>query len=208
MAPAKRMEDDPEFWGDYHSLATNEVERIRRLVETMRQLGRDGAEEAPREAINLEDIVNQVLRLVERESVRKGASLRSEIAPGLPSVLAARDQIHQLVMNLLLNALYAAGEEGSIALKAYFDDEDDSILIEVSDNGVGIAPEDLERIFDPFFTTKGPDEGTGLGLMICHRIVAEHMGSIEVKSRQGEGTAFLVRLPRNGVETERASENS
>ena len=190
------------FRGDYHSLATGEVERIRRLVETMRQLGRDGAGEARREIVGIEEIVTQVLRLVEQEAVRKNARISSEIAPGIPPILAARAQIHQLVMNLLLNAVYSAGDDGSVALKAFFDPEDDSIAIEVSDNGVGIAPEDLERIFDPFFTTKGPDEGTGLGLMICHRVVAEHSGSIEVKSTQGDGATFLVRLPRSlgGVE--------
>jgi signal transduction histidine kinase len=197
MAPAKRKENDSEFWGDYHSLATQEVERIRRLVETMQQLGRDGANEASREVVQVDEILRQVLRLVEPEATRKCVNVRSEIAPMIPPILVARDQIHQLIMNLLLNALYSAGEDGSVVVKIWFDGGTDSILTEVSDNGVGIAAEDLERIFDPFFTTKSPDEGTGLGLMICHRIVTEHSGSIEVNSTQGDGASFLVSLPRN-----------
>jgi signal transduction histidine kinase len=65
----------------------------------------------------------------------------------------------------------------------------------VTDAGCGISAADLERIFDPFFTTKGPDQGTGLGLMICHRLVTDHQGEIEVSSTPGAGSTFLVRLP-------------
>ena len=71
----------------------------------------------------------------------------------------------------------------------------EGVTVEVVDEGEGIAEEDLERIFDPFFTTKGPDQGTGLGLMICHRIASEHGGLIEVSSRPGRGATFRVRLP-------------
>jgi signal transduction histidine kinase len=67
----------------------------------------------------------------------------------------------------------------------------------VTDHGPGISDADLERIFDPFFTTKGPDQGTGLGLMICHRLVTDHRGEIEVTSKPGAGSTFLVRLPTN-----------
>ena len=72
------------------------------------------------------------------------------------------------------------------------------LCIDVSDTGCGIREADLERIFDPFFTTKSPDHGTGLGLMICHRIVTAHGGSIEVRSREGEGATFSVHLPLGG----------
>ena len=71
----------------------------------------------------------------------------------------------------------------------------DGVEIEVRDTGPGIPPEHLEQIFDPFFTTKGPDTGSGLGLMVCHRIATDHHGTIEVSSREGRGAAFLVRLP-------------
>jgi signal transduction histidine kinase len=70
----------------------------------------------------------------------------------------------------------------------------------VRDTGPGIPPEHLEQIFDPFFTTKGPDTGSGLGLMVCHRIATDHHGTIEVTSREGRGAAFLVRLPLDARE--------
>jgi signal transduction histidine kinase len=70
-----------------------------------------------------------------------------------------------------------------------------ALWLEVADSGEGIAEEDLPRIFDPFFTTKDPDRGSGLGLMVCHRLVSDHGGTIEVASRPGEGSRFRVRLP-------------
>ena len=69
----------------------------------------------------------------------------------------------------------------------------------MQDTGVGISPEDLERIFDPFFTTKEPDEGTGLGLMISHRIVTDHGGAIDVRSELGQGSVFRIKLPVKGT---------
>ena len=84
-------------------------------------------------------------------------------------------------------------EGGRVAVRC--SPADSGLLLEVSDTGAGISPEHIDQIFDPFFTTKGPDEGTGLGLMVCHRIVSEHGGSIEVTSREGEGTCFSVLWP-------------
>ena len=75
----------------------------------------------------------------------------------------------------------------------------DAACLTVTDTGIGIAPENVERIFDPFFTTKDPDEGTGLGLMITHQIVADHGGAIEVSSQPGEGSTFRVKLPVKGI---------
>jgi len=74
-------------------------------------------------------------------------------------------------------------------------------MIMVSDTGTGIDPSHLECIFDPFFTTKDPDQGTGLGLMISHQIVADHGGTIEVRSRPGDGSTFTVKLPVSGTAT-------
>jgi signal transduction histidine kinase len=84
-----------------------------------------------------------------------------------------------------------------VRARIFPDASGDAVCFEVTDAGCGISDEDLERIFDPFFTTKGPDQGTGLGLMICHRLVTDHQGEIEVDSAVGVGSTFLVRLPTN-----------
>jgi signal transduction histidine kinase len=195
MAPGKRCDDDPDFWVDYHALAASEVARIRRLVETMRQLGRDDQCAVDRECVDIGDVSRQVVDLVGREARSAGVQVSFDSSPDLPKVIAVRDHMHQLLMNLVLNSIHASDDGGMVNVKARIADDRRAISVEVSDNGHGITEENLERVFDPFFTTKGPDKGSGLGLMICHRIVADHRGTIQVVSRGGEGASFKVTLP-------------
>ena len=195
MAPMKRHETDEEFWGDYHALASREVDRIRRLVETMRSLGRERGPTPARETFDPAELVKEALALVEREAGRANVMLRLECDPHIPKLVAVRDHIHQVFLNLLLNALHATPPGGRIEVRVYPEPAGDTVCIDFSDSGVGISEENLSRVFDPFFTTKDPDRGSGLGLMICHRLVSDHGGTIEVRSREGEGSTFGVRLP-------------
>jgi len=195
MAPAKRDEGDSEFWGDYHALACREVERIRGLVETMRRLGQAGTSGAPRETLDAEALVGEVVTLLFREAELKRVKLLSYCDSETPKIPAVRDQIHQVVLNLLLNAIAATPPGGEVTVQTGPLPDNDGLWLEVRDTGPGIPADQLEQIFDPFFTTKGPDEGSGLGLMVCHRIVTDHGGTIEVRSGEGEGTGFTVQLP-------------
>jgi len=199
LAPEKRETDDPSFWGEYHELACGELERIRGLVETMSRLGRGGPSPAlAKEPVHLADVAEQVVRLLHRETERAGVTIEMDIADDLPEVPAVRDQIHQVVLNLALNAIQASRSGGSITIHVGPDGPPDAptgARLRFQDAGEGISEENLERIFDPFFTTKDPDKGTGLGLMISHQIIADHGGSIEVESTPGEGATFHVRLP-------------
>lgn len=199
LAPQKRGHEDPSFWSEYHELAVGELERIKGLVETMSRLGRGGPAPAmAKEAVHLGDVATQVVRLLHRETERAGVTVEIGIADDLPEVPAVRDQIHQVVLNLALNAIQASPPGGTISLRV---DPDGPIArptgarLRFQDAGEGISEENLERIFDPFFTTKDPDKGTGLGLMISHQIITDHGGSIEVESTPGEGATFHVRLP-------------
>src|SRR5262245_49898544 len=187
MAPAKRHEKDEEFWGDYHALAAREVDRIRRLVDTMRRLGRGSEPSAPLEATDPGELAQEVVVLLQREMRKGNVALKVERDPDTPKVMVVRDRLHQVLLNLLLNAIYASPEGGEVRVRCYPHPSGDSICIDVIDQGEGIPEENLSKIFDPFFTTKGPDQGSGLGLMICHRVVADHGGMIEVQSRPGEG---------------------
>jgi len=193
MAPEKRHEQDSEFWGSYHALACREVERIRGLVETMRRLGRGSMQTMPRETVDVPSIVSEVVTLLHREAELGRVSLRAETSPDAPKIVAVREQVHQVILNLVLNAIGATPEGGSVVVRC--SPAAEGLALDVTDTGTGIAPEHIEQIFDPFFTTKGPDEGSGLGLMVCHRIVTDHGGSIEVRSREGEGTCFSVIWP-------------
>ena len=95
----------------------------------------------------------------------------------------------------MLNAIHASPEHGSVQLRVFPERGQEAACVELVDSGPGIPEADLERIFDPFFTTKDPEQGTGLGLMICHQIVSDHGGAIEVRSQEGEGATFCVRFP-------------
>jgi len=195
MAPQKRSESDGEFWGDYHKLACQEVDRIRRLVDTMRRLGHGSGESAPRAQLDPGELVREVVKLLEREAGKAEVVLSVNRASDVPKISAIRDHLQQVFMNVLLNAIHASPKGGEVHVRVYPDRDGDAVCIEVADAGPGIPEEDLERIFDPFFSTKDPNQGTGLGLMICHRLVAAHDGEIEVSSTPGGGATFYVRLP-------------
>jgi two-component system NtrC family sensor kinase len=201
LAPQKRDENDAQFWGEYHELAAAELERIRGLVATMSRLAHGGRGEVSAEKVNLEQLAREVCTLVQREAQSGDVELVVDVGAETPDVLAVRDHLQQVLLNLVFNALHATAEHGRIDVRVMPDPDQprDFVCIEVEDSGVGIPEENLDRIFDPFFTTKDPDEGTGLGLMITHQIVADHGGAIEVRSEQGVGSTFRLKLPAKGV---------
>jgi signal transduction histidine kinase len=137
-----------------------------------------------------EELAQAVLALF--PAAPEGIVLRREIAPGLPPVLADRDQILQVLLNLVRNALEAmAGPGGTLTLGARLDGE--FVAISVADTGPGVARTDLPRLFEPYFTTK--PGGTGLGLAIARRIAEEHGGKLEAESAPERGATFTLRLP-------------
>jgi len=200
MAPARRLESNDEFWVEYHSLALEEVERIRRLIDTMQGLGRNPESVELREVIDFADIATQVATLVQGEAAASNVEVTTIVEPEC-KIVGVRDQIHQLVLNLVVNGIHAARGGGRVDISVRPWSEEGVVVLEVADDGSGISDENLEKIFDPFFTTKGPDEGTGLGLMICHRIAEDHLGSIEVEGREGSGARFRVRFPSDRTES-------
>jgi signal transduction histidine kinase len=121
--------------------------------------------------------------------------VRREYAPDLPRLQAYGRELNQVWTNIINNAIQALDGEGEIVIRARRDDQPDWVVVEIEDNGPGIAPEHLDKLFDPFFTTKAPGKGTGLGLNISYNIIVErHRGEILVDSRPGR-TCFTIRLP-------------
>jgi two-component system, NtrC family, sensor kinase len=152
-----------------------------------------------RRPIQVNALVQEILALA---SPGIGRSQRiqvvTKLSPELPEILADGDQLRQVLLNLVTNALDAMPEGGQLSLLTCPVSNDHGITgvqVQIADTGLGIPSEDLRRIFDPFFTTKGPKQGTGLGLAICQRIVKAHQGSLEVQSSKGQGTTFLMTLP-------------
>src|SRR5208283_248219 len=126
-----------------------------------------------------------------QQAITKRIMIELEITNTIPPVEHDPNQINQVLLNLLLNAIQSMDKPGMIRVS--LENDDDSVLITVADEGKGISPEHLPNIFRPFFTTKG--HGTGLGLSLARRTVEAHGGSIDVASEVGKGTQFIVRLP-------------
>lgn len=200
LAPSRR--DDPEFMGEFSLVVQDDVSRIERLIEEILNYARYMEPKLSEEDLN--EIVMSSLPFVEVQANQKGISITHDLAPNLPRMLLDRQQMRQVLMNLLLNAMDAITKaKGQIAVKTRpltKPTGDEWVHIEIADTGCGISADDLEHIFDPFYTTKHESEereGTGLGLVIVHQIIQEHGGHVEVESQVGRGTTFLITLPVN-----------
>jgi signal transduction histidine kinase len=139
----------------------------------------------------LNTTVEHAVMLGRQQALSKSTEITLRKDPSLPEIEHDSDQIHQVLLNLLLNALQAIDTNGKVAVTV--ERQSDKAVIEVADNGRGIAPDHLPNIFRPFYTTKG--DGTGLGLSLARRIVEDHQGRIDVTSTVGKGTTFAVVLP-------------
>jgi signal transduction histidine kinase len=165
------------------------VDRTAAIVRDVRAFSHAGA--GARERLDPHALVERALRVADPH-LRQRATVVRELAP-VPCVEGVRRELEQVLLNLVLNAVQALADEGTIRVRTVLRGEE--VVLSVSDDGCGIAPELLDRIFDPFFTTKPAGEGTGLGLSISHEIVRRHGGRIEVRSQPGRGSEFLVLLP-------------
>jgi PAS domain S-box-containing protein len=165
------------------------VERISAIAHDVRGFAGSGSLE--RGPVDLTQLVEDVIRMAAPRTPA-GATISRRLAPRL-RVHCARHEMEQVLLNLLVNALQAAGIAGEVEVTS--EQLGQIVVICVRDDGEGIEPEVLERIFDPFFTTKPVDQGTGLGLAISYHIVRNHGGEIRVATRPGDGTVFTVELP-------------
>lgn len=153
-------------------------------------------------ALPVRMLLTEAVETIGRELSKDQIALTIDAPDGL-QVLCDAGAIQQVLFNLVINAWQAmSGCAGRLALSAYPIDQN-RVSIEVTDTGIGISPEHLSRVFEPFFTTKGSasksyHRGSGLGLHVCRQLVNEQGGTIEVRSRPGEGTTFTVTLPRAG----------
>jgi signal transduction histidine kinase len=164
---------------------------VRRLLDFARQ------SESVRTHSEVNEIVNEVLALVNHLMHSNGVNLVTDLPGGLPTISVDRNQIKQVILNLIHNALHAMPKGGELRITTHrrSRDHQDWVTVVVSDSGIGIAPENMERIFEPFFTTRAKEGGTGLGLSISYGIVAEHGGFIEAESRVGKGSIFTIWIP-------------
>lgn len=143
--------------------------------------------------VDLNSVTEEGLYLLEARCAKAGIEIVRTLAPDLPHIVADPAQLHQVLVNLVVNAIQAMPEGGTITIATKT--VEDGVSISVQDNGIGMDDETQRQIFIPFFTTKDIHEGTGLGLPVVHGIVTSHGGSIRVESTVGEGSRFEIRLP-------------
>jgi len=171
--------------------------RIQKLTRDLISYGRPSSEEP--EPLMFNELIDQGLSFCEHTIRKFDVRVSTDLADDLPGMTGNRNQLLQLIINLITNACQAMEGGGELTLNTRME-KPGGLLFSVADTGSGIAEKDKERIFEPFYTTKRDGEGTGLGLSIVSRIVEHHRGRVEVESFPGEGTTFKIRIQTGGVE--------
>ncbi len=184
---------DPEHWNEQKALAEDclsGVDRVAAIVHTLRDFSRiDRAEQI---AYDLHEGLEVTLRIA--TPLLRSLNVVKHYASQLPPVPCDPAQIHQVLLNLITNAIQAMQGRGDLILATGYTSQE--VWVSITDTGPGIAPRHLRRLGEPFFTTKPQGEGLGLGLTISYSIVKQHRGRLEVHSRVGHGTRFTLWLPR------------
>lgn len=174
---------------DYSTVIKEQVNRQNRVIQELLDFGRPSTPII--QSVSVNTLIQAVLTFTEPLLRQHKIRLIKKLGEGLPQVEVDTERIKQVFVNLILNAVQAMPDGGSLTLATLADDQ--KVMVRFSDTGGGIAEEDLPNIFDPFYTTK--DGGTGLGLSISHQIIKVHGGAIDVSSVKSQGTSFTINLP-------------
>jgi len=169
--------------------------KIERIVKKLMEFSRHSGFEFT--AMDVNDAVSSVLAITQQQLLNQGIEVELRLHKNVPRVLGDRNQIEQVLLNIISNARDAMEGKSHkvLTVRTDLNKKGQRVQIGVSDTGVGMTPEQIEQIFNPFFTTKDSDKGVGLGLSISYRIIDAHQGNIEVKSEPNKGTTFTVSLP-------------
>jgi len=177
-----------------------ESERAARIVRNLLTFARK--RQTTRAMVDVNQVVRETLALRAYEQRLTNVTVIDALAAGLPQVFADGHQLQQVLLNLVMNAeqaMLSANGRGVLVVRSWHDAREESVVLEINDDGPGI-PDDLQpKIFDPFFTTKEVGKGTGLGLTVAYAIVQEHGGRIRLASNPGSGASFYVELPVSGA---------
>jgi PAS domain S-box-containing protein len=180
----------------YINLAIDELQRSARIVKKLRDLNRstDASERCP---VDLREIIEGVLMLTKHQLTDKNIVPVFTYHGPPPVISVSRDQIQQVILNLVMNAIDELPHGGNIYFNITLTENPKGVTISIRDTGKGIDPEIAESIFDPFFSTK--EEGIGLGLFICKQIIQNHSGTLQFKSEPGQGTEFSIWIPDHEI---------
>jgi signal transduction histidine kinase len=174
-------------------VALEEVTRLARLTRQMLDVYRTSAVPIEKAPVCMNEVIQEVVTTSSEALCRQRVDVRLGLLPTLARIEGSKDKLKQVFLNLFLNAQDAMPNGGTLAIET--EQQDGNILVHVSDTGVGIPPENINRVFDAFFTTKSTVSGVGLGLAVTYGIVRQHGGHISVRSAVGKGTKFSLTFP-------------
>jgi len=173
-----------------------EVDRLNKLVVQVLDFAKLKKPNLTRFSLN--DLIRKITELFKLEIKDKQIKFSLELSPDISKIQADEDQVRQILMNVIINAIQAIPKKGEIKIKTEKTllKGEPAIKLIIEDSGIGIPEKDFTQIFDPFFSTK--DKGSGLGLSIVYKLIEAHQGEIKVESKEGEGTKFVIFLPQKG----------
>lgn len=186
----QRKTEDPVSQ-DRLRLIRKHIDRISEIVRELVDFARPSRQGA--EKVHVNDVVQSAIGFLKYSKQAREVEVHMEFGEDLPPLYLIRDQLLQVFMNLILNAIDAMKDGGALTVRTLLDRE--WVRIDIGDTGTGISREHLEKIFQPFFTTKDVGKGSGLGLAVSYGIIENFRGRIEVESTEGEGSTFRVFLP-------------
>lgn len=175
-------------WQRYAPLIVRQVDSLNRIITELLEFGRHRP--STMGPVRLNGLIQEITVLA---SAKSSASIVLNLADHLPTIEADGEALKQVILNLVINAIQAIPETGIVTIATQIEPDAGEAIISVSDNGVGIGPQDLDKVFDPFFSTK--PTGTGLGLAMVHRIMDAHHGTVVIESTPNVGTQVRLRLP-------------
>ena len=172
-------------------IIVQETLRCKAIIQDLLEFSR--ASEPKTSLANVNNVIERAIHLLENEFRLRHIRLEVDLSKQLPEILIDENQMEQIFVNLLLNAIQAIEEQGTVTILSNFTSDRRNVAIEVSDTGCGISPENMSKIFEPFFSTKV--KGTGLGLALTYGIVQKHGGHVYAFSQPNQGSRFIVELP-------------
>ncbi|MBI9073617.1 MAG: hypothetical protein JEY94_18615 [Melioribacteraceae bacterium] len=189
----EQLDDDSK---ECLSACMESVDRINYLIETTLDFSRKSSENLMQDSLN--DIILKALEFFGNNAKRKCVEISLNLEEKIPHIPLNRNAALQIILNLLNNAVDACYEGGKVNVKTYKAVENNNVILEIGDNGVGIKDTEIENIFDDFYTSKRT--GTGLGLGVCKRLLNELNAEITLTSKEGIGTNFFIKFPLTTVE--------
>ena len=176
-------------------LSLSEIQRLSEMLRNMLSFSKP--EEEARKRINLNDLLEGILLMMERQMRESNVRVVLDLDSQIPEVMASTNQMRQVMLNMFKNAKEAMPNGGTLTVRTA--NEDQKVSVHIQDSGVGIPEEIRNKIFEAFFTTKQKVKGVGLGLSVCYGIIKDHGGDIKVESEEGKGTTFIISLPIESI---------